>query len=558
MRSSLNPIPWFTHGSTRARSRQIAAVLVRHGLSWLIKRLGSRSPGGSLFGEGPQAKATAVRLREALTELGATFVKVGQALSARYDLLPAVYTHELGKLQDEIPAMPFPRLEALFEQELGHKPAEVFAEFDPEPLASASIGQVYAARLKSGQEVVVKIIRPGVERQVETDLDILADMANWAARHTELGRRYDLLALVDEFAYTVRNELNYLREGRNADIFRRNFKDDPCIHIPYVYWDLTTRRVLTLERVKGVKITDLEGLVAAGISRRTVTENLMHFALEQIFKFGLYHADPHPGNFFVRPDGSLAVMDFGMVGTLNHQMKHTLLGMAQAIQRKDSNLMVDELLSAGIYRHSVRRRDLARDLDHLLEGVISTSIQDLSASSVMRELMGVALDHGLQLPSELVAMARAIMISEGTANKIYPDFHLMEFAAPYFRRFWQHEQSPEVVLPRLGQAAADSLEMGIELPRRVDRLLDQIESGQMQVNMNMDWMRDIMAKLQRMTNRLAVSVILAGVIVALGLTFMVFHPTSWQAFGDIIFAFAFVSSVFFGGWLMWSILSSRR
>ncbi len=558
MRNSLIPIPWFTHGNTRARSRRITAVLARHGLGWLIKRLGNRSQGGPLFGEGPQAKQTAVHLREALADLGATFVKVGQALSARYDLLPQVYTQELGKLQDEVPAIPFHRLEEIFEQELGHKPAEVFADFDSEPIASASIGQVYAARLMTGQDVVVKIIRPGVERQVETDLEILTDMAHWATRHTELGRHYDLLALVDEFAYTVRNELNYLREGRNADIFRRNFKDDPRVKIPYVYWDLTTRRVLTLERVKGIKITDIDGLVAAGISRRTVTENLMHFALQQIFKFGLYHADPHPGNFFVQPDGSLAVMDFGMVGTLNLHMKNTLLGMAQAIQRKDSALMVDELLSAGIVRRSVKRKDLARDLDHFLDSIISTSIHDLSASSVMRDLMGIALDHGLQLPSELVAMARAVMISEGTADKIYPDFHLVEFATPYFQRFWKHEQSPEVLLPRLGQAAADSMELGIELPRRVDRLLDQIENGQMQINMNVDWLRDIMAKLQRMTNRLAVSVILAGVIVALGLTFLVFHPTSWQSFGNIIFAFAFVSSLFFGGWLMWSILSSRR
>jgi ubiquinone biosynthesis protein len=172
--------------------------------------------------------------------------------------------------------------------------------------------------------------------------------------------------------------------------------------------------------------------------------------------------------------------------------------------------------------------------------------------------MEVALEHGLQLPGELVAMARAIMISEGTANKIYPDFRLVEFAAPYLQHFWQHERSPEVLLPRLGQAAADGLELGMELPRRIDRLLEQIERGQIEVNMNMDWLRDIMGKLQTMTNRLAVSVILAGVIVALGLTLVVYHPSSWQTVGEVIFAFAFVSSLFFGGWLMWSILSSRR
>jgi ubiquinone biosynthesis protein len=550
-------IPWFTRSSFRARSRQIGVVLMRRGLGWLLNLRGGK--GTDLdFGAGSRAHAQAAQLRQALVELGVTFVKVGQALSARYDLLPHEYTSELSKLQDEVPPMPFERLEKVFEHEIGHKPSEVFSEFDPIPIASASIGQVYAARLKSGQEVVVKIIRPGVEEQVKQDLEILGNMAHWAATHTVIGRRYDLPALVDEFSYTLRNELNYRREGRNADIFRRNFHDDPRIYIPRVFWELTNQRVLTLERVKGLKIVDLEGLDAAGINRRVVTENLMHFALQQLFMFGLYHADPHPGNFFVQPDGSLAVMDFGMVGTLTNQMKNTLLGMAMALQRKDSNLMVDELLAAGIYKRMVKRKDLARDLDHLQESLVSSAIQDLSASSVMRNLMEVALEHGLQLPGELVAMARAIMISEGTANKIYPDFRLVEFAAPYLQHFWQHERSPEVLLPRLGQAAADGLELGMELPRRIDRLLEQIERGQIEVNMNMDWLRDIMGKLQTMTNRLAVSVILAGVIVALGLTLVVYHPSSWQTVGEVIFAFAFVSSLFFGGWLMWSILSSRR
>jgi len=556
MRNRYPSIPWFTRSSFRTRSRQIGAVLLRRGLGWLLHRRGSGDKLG--FGEGPQARYQAEQLRLALIDLGVTFVKVGQALSARYDLLPHEYIQELSKLQDEVPPMSFDRIEAVFEHELGRKPAEIFSEFDPVPIASASIGQVYAARLQNGEEVVVKIVRPGVEEQVRQDLEILEDVAHWAAQHTEIGKHYDLPALVDEFSYTLRNELNYRREGRNADIFRRNFHNDPRIYIPRVYWELTTQRVLTLERVKGIKIVDLEGLDAAGINCQVVTENLMHFALQQIFVFGLYHADPHAGNFFVQPDGSLAVVDFGMVGTLNNQMKNTLLGMAMAIQRKDSSLMVDEFLTAGIYKHGVKRQDLARDLDHLLEGLASSAIHDLSAGSVMRDLMEVALDHGLQLPSELVAMARAIMISEGTANKIYPDFHLVEFAAPYLQRFWRHERSPEVLLPRLGQAAADGLDLGVGLPRRVDRLLEQLERGQIEMNINVDWLHDIMTKLQRMTNRLAVSIILAGIIVALGLVMVVYHPSSWQTLGDYIFVFAFISSLFFGGWLIWSILSSRK
>jgi ubiquinone biosynthesis protein len=557
MRNRLPSAPWFTRSSFRNRSRQIGTVLMRRGLGWLLNQRGYKE--ASLdYRAGRKAQAQAVQLRQALIELGAAFIKVGQLLSSRYDLLPHEYTHELSKLQDEVPPLPFERLEKVFEHEIGQKPAEVFSEFITTPIASASIGQVYAARLANGQEVVVKIIRPGVEEQIKQDLEILEDMAHWAGTHTEIGRHYDLPALVDEFSYTLRNELNYRREGRNADIFRRNFYGDERIYIPKVYWELTTTRVLTLERVDGLKISDLKGLDEAGINRRVVTENLMHFALQQLFKFGLYHADPHAGNFFVQPDGSLAVMDFGMVGTLTNPMKNTLLGMVLALQRKDYNLMVDQLMAAGVYKQTIKRKDLARDLDHLQESLGSTAVRDLSASSVMRDLMEVALDHGLQLPGELVAMARAIMISEGTANKLYPDFRLLEFAAPYLQRFWQHEHSPEVMLPRLGQSAADGLELGLDLPRRLNRLLEQIELGQIQVNMNMEWMRDIMRKMQVMTNRLAVSVILAGVIVALGLTLVVYHPTSWQSVGNFIFAFAFISSLFFGAWLMWSILSSRR
>lgn len=555
-------IPWITRRPLLARSRQIVAVLTRHGLGWLLARLeegGSPSTRSGMLNVFKHATPRqAAEFVAALVELGPTFIKMGQALSARSDLLPQAYIDELSRLQDTIPPLPFEQMVTVLVEELGDTPENLFAELDPQPVASASIGQVYNAVLHSGQKVVIKIVRPQALETFERDLEILTDIAEWASQHTTLGQMYDLRALVDEFAYTVRNEFDYLREGYNADVFRRNFYGDLRVYIPRVYWERTTRRVITMERVGGIKISDLEGLDRARINRRLVAENLMHFALRQVFEFGFYHADPHPGNFFVQPDGSLAVMDFGMVGRLTSQTKRTFLGIAVSIQRTDTEILVDEMLAAGIYTRGVERRGLVRDLDRLFDRFSSGAISELTGMQIFREIMQMALRHNLQLPSELVAMTRAITIAEGTGVMLYPGFQLFRFAGPYVQRFWTDQRSPETIIPRVGQAAIDSLELGLELPRRLSRLLELLERGQMEVNINMQPLREVMGQMQKMTNRLALSMLLTGVIVALALILVVYHPATWQAFGEVIFGFAFISSLGFGIWLIWSIIRSGR
>jgi ubiquinone biosynthesis protein len=537
-------------------------VLTRHGLGWLLARFEER--GDSIVKPGTLGifrHATPRQAREfaaALVELGPTFIKVGQALSARADLLPPEYIDQLNRLQDTIPPVPFDQVRQVLVDELGDKPENLFASLDTTPIASASIGQVYNAELKNGQKVVIKVVRPGAMEIFERDLEILSDIVDWSSQHTQVGQIYDLRGLVDEFAYTVRNEFNYLREGRNADAFRRNFFGDERVYIPRVYWDLTTRSVMTMERVSGVKINDLERLDREQINHRVVAENLMHFALRQIFEFGFYHADPHPGNFFVQPDGSLAVMDFGMVGRLTSQAKRTFLGIAVSIQRADTDILVDELMAAGIYTQRVERRVLVRDLDRLFERFSSGAISDLTGSEVVREIMDLALRHSLQLPNELVAMTRAITIAEGTGMTLYPGFQLFRFADPYVRTFWKEQRSPEVIFPRVGQAALDSLELGLELPRRMSRLLELVERGQIEVNINVQMLRGLTSQFQKMTNRLALSMLLAAVIVALALVLVVYHPATWQSVGNIIFGLAFFSSLAFGAWLIGSIIRSGR
>lgn len=555
-------IPWFSRGPFLNRSRQIVTVLTRHGLGWLLARLAERNTASVKQGAwGIFRHATPRQGRElaaALVELGPTFIKVGQALSARADLLPPEYIDALNRLQDTVPPIGFEKIREVLVEELGEEPERLFASFDTTPIASASIGQVYNAELNNGQQVVIKVIRPGAREVFERDLEILTDIADWASQHTAVGEMYELHGLVDEFAYTVRNEFNYLREGHNADVFRKNFYGDPRVYIPRVYWELTTRQVMTMERVSGLKINDFEGLDREKVNRRVVAENLMHFALRQIFEFGFYHADPHAGNFFVQPDGSLAVMDFGMVGRLTGLTKRTFLGIAVSIQRGDTEVLVDELMAAGIYTAGVERRVLVRDLERLFDRFSSGSISDLTGAEVLREIMDVALRHRLQLPNELVAMTRAITIAEGTGMALYPGFQLFHFADPYVRSFWKEQRSPEAILPRMGQAAMDGLELGLDLPRRMSRLLELIERGQIEVNINMKVIQGLISQFQKMTNRLALSMLLAAVIIALSLALVVFHPATWQAFGEIIFTLAFFSSLAFGAWLIWSIIRSGR
>jgi len=558
---TLPRIPWIARRPLLQRSQQIITTLTRHGLGWLLTQAASGEEGrlrGLRRLLKQSARTQAEELVQALIELGPTFIKFGQALSARADLLPPAYIAELNKLQDLVPPLPFDQMVAVLRDELGRSPDEIFSYLNPEPIASASIGQVYSARLWGGDEVVVKIVRPGSEQTFEQDLEILYDLVDWVTRHTALGQLYDLRTLVEEFAHTVRDEFNYIREGRNADTFRKNFSDDPRIYIPVVYWDYTTRRVITLEKVAGLKINDLAGMDEAKIDRRVVAENLMHFALRQIFEFRLYHADPHPGNFFVQPDASLAVVDFGMVGHINERTRRTFLGIARAIERRDSFMLVDELLEAGIFTHGINRRSFARDLERLLNQLSGIAIKDLSAAEVLRDWMDVILRNGLQLPGELVTMTRAIAISEGTGTLLYPEFNLFEFAAPYLKSFWQEEQSPSTILPRLTAAASDGMELGLDLPRRATRILSQIEQGKLEVNLNRQELDDLVGKFQKMTNRLTLGMILSAVIIALSLIMVVYRAETWETLGNYIFGFALISSILFGVWLIWSIIRTGR
>ncbi len=555
------PVPWFARGHLRHRTQQIATVLTRHGLGSLMGQvgLGDLLPIPNLARPAREnAVTTAERFRLALSELDATFVKLGQTLSTRPDLLSPAFAAELAKLQDSAPAVPFEQIRQEICDELGSPPEEIFATIEPQPIASASIGQVHAATLKTGRRVIVKVIRPGIEKLCEQDLEILAGMAEWAEQHSQLGRDYDVAALVDEFAYRLRNELNYVSEGNNADIFRRNFAGDTGIYVPRVYWQWTTQRVLVMERLDGIKVSDLAALDAAGIDRHEVARNAVRLMLREIFEFGFFHADPHPGNVLVLTDGSTGLIDFGMVGRLTPKLQDSVLKMILAISRLDAEGLTDQLYNLGSARVKTKRAPLQRDLAHYLERYTTGAIRELVTVDAGRDILGIAFKHHLQLPSELIMLIRVLTMSEGMGAMLDPDFRLFDFATPYLEKFWTQRRSPYALASKLGQSALDATELTLDLPRRAALLLEKAERGEMDMHIKVDELNTSIRQMQKMANRLAIAIILGATIVSFGLIIGIYRPPFSEQLLGPMFLLGFVFSLAFGAWLVWSIVWSGR
>jgi len=552
-------LPWVADRPVMERTRHIARVLAGHGLGAVLHGTGLErfAPRGWWAVDG-HALSQAQRLGMAFGELGATFTKLGQMLSTRGDMLPAEYLRELSRLQDSAPPVPVDRVLAILERELGASVGVTFGSFERRPLASASIGQVHAATLRDGTRVVVKVQRPTVAEEIERDLEILSRLVDWVESNTRFGADYDVRSLHTEFAHTIHGELDYIREGRNADRLRRAFAGDPGLHIPTVHWPTTTHRVLTLERVEGIKITDLEALDRAGIPRRAIAETAVRTFLRQLLEFGFFHADPHPGNFFVEPDGRIALVDFGMVGRVSDATQEHLLRAGLAAMEQDAEVLADLLYVLGVAGRHADRRSFEKDLDHLLGHYGGFSLRELSAAIVTREITDIAFRHRLQLPSELALILRVITMSEGMGLMLDPEFHYLEYASPIIRRHWQRRHSLRARLVELGRSTVEASELAVGLPRRTQRLLGRLERGEFELNVRHERLEEVTREFQRMTNRLSMALVVAASVVALSMALAVQHEGELSPHFRWLFAFGFVFTLFFGLWLMVSVWRSGR
>jgi ubiquinone biosynthesis protein len=535
------------------RSRQIASTLLVHGWDFL------RSGENHTVNTSPAASnGRPVHLRLALEELGTTFIKLGQILSTRADLLPPQYLAELTRLQDSTPPVSFETIQQVLVAELGQPIEKVFAEFDPVPLAAASIGQAHAAVLWDGTEVVVKVRRPGVVEQVNEDLEILKELAASASRHLEIADRYDLPGLVEEFSQTLRAELDYIREGHSAERFAANFGSDPCIHVPRVFWEVTTARVLTLERIRGIKINDLEGLDKQGTDRRWLAHYAADVVLTMVCDDGFFHADPHPGNFFIEPNGAIGLIDFGMVGVLDKRTQELLADLLIAINHVDADRLVDVFLDLGVTRKRINHVLVRRDIERLLSTYWGLPLGELKVKALLNDVFVVMRTHQLHLPSNLALLLKTMIMIEGIGVNLDPDFHLTESLTPYTERLVMRRYSPFNWLKEWGRASVDLAKLGVDMPQHFRRIVRAAEDGNLQIGMRPEGFDPVINRLERIANRIVLGVIAAAFINGLAVLVSVYRPPGWESWAWIVFAFGFVCALVLGVYLAWTILRPKH
>jgi ubiquinone biosynthesis protein len=501
------------------RYQQIGRVLTRYGFGHFLTQLGigrAITPGLEKlrFSSAEILRATpAERVRMVVEELGPTFIKLGQILSTRGDIIPAEFIRELEKLQDTVPPTEFDLIQAQVEKELGCPIYESFPTFDPVPVASASLGQVHFATLPGGEEVAVKVFRPGVDKLIETDLDILLELALLAEKRTEWGQYYGVLSLAQEFANTLRNEQNYEQEGHNIDRYRQMFAGEEHVRVPKVYWKTTTRRVLTMERIQGIKITNVERLDAAGLDRKVVAGRNISILLKAVLQDGFFHADPHAGNFMVMPNEVIALVDFGIVGQLDPVERLGLVQLFVGLFRGETDRVVEALSDLGIATRAADRRKLARDLDLMRLRYYGLDLEKIRARSFVEELMNVAFANRLKMPSNLVLVFKAIAMLEGISLQLDPDINVFNEVEPYVRDVLLELQSPVTRLKQLVEQLRDSAEAMAFLPQQLQRMLEQIEGGETNLSMTVKGLDEPTRRVSVAADRLAVAILAAAFVV---------------------------------------------
>ena len=502
------------------RRRQIASVLLRRGWGYILKVSGLDHLAALEHRLDDECHVHAPqRLRLALEELGPTFMKLGQLLSTRPDLLGPEFRLELAKLQDDAPRLPGEVVREVVRDELGDEPESAFESFEWEPLGAASIGQAHAATLADGTEVVVKVRRPGAVELVEQDLEILIACAAHASRRSELAVDYDVLGIAEEFAQTLRGELDYLREGQNAERFAANFADDPDVHIPRVFWEQTTSRMITLERIRGIKITDLAALEEGGIDRHDLAERATGVIAKMVFEDRFFHADPHPGNFFIEPEGQIGLIDFGMVGTLDADLRDRLGTLMVALVRGNADKLAAALLALGTDTASVDREGLRADVAELLSRYSGRGLGDIAVGAVSDEILEIIRRHRLRPPPELVLLFKAFVMDEGMAVQLDPDFRLVEELSPYVYRHLAPGSSPAALVSRADQVGVDLAELAIDFPGQLHSLLELLTSGGLEVRLRNDQLESQVNRAERLANRIAAAALAGGVINAVAVLY---------------------------------------
>jgi ubiquinone biosynthesis protein len=491
----------------------------------------------------------------AIEELGPTFIKFGQALSTRSYLLPPDYAVELAKLQDMVRPFPFEEVEATIACDLGQSPASLFEEFDREPFASASIAQVHKAVLRGGDRVCVKVQRPAVRETLELDIMILGDLARLLETHVPEARQYDPVGIVREFERTSRREVDFTLEATSMTVFARNFADDLTVRIPFVHKQYCSCRVLTTEFIDGIKISEVERLRVAGLDTASIARIGARAVLKQVFEYGLFHADPHPGNLFVTSDGKIAPVDFGIVGRLTKDEVSDLAELMIGIVEGDSESLLAVMERLQMLPDDVRRRDVVEEIMLLSEKYGSLKLGELNFKELFSELVSFMRRYRIRMRTEFLLLGKALSIYEEVGRVLDPEFSMMEEAKPYVAKLARRRHILSALMGKRGRAIADAVSRLSSVPSDLAHVLSLAREGKLKIEFEHVGLEKITGEIEKASNRLAFSLLVAALIVGASLVLVLGRGIAiYRAFGIGSFAFAAVVGI----WLLISILRSGK
>lgn len=539
------------------RVRQIAVIAARHGFADLTERAGlwrmlGRKEKVEVSAE-TQRASTARRFRMLLSELGPTFVKLGQILSTRADLLPGEFVEELATLQDQVDPIPLEQVHAQIRDSLGKEVQELFAHIDPTPLAAASIAQVHRAVTLAGDEVVVKVQRPEISERIESDLAVLRSLARLLEAVIEETGVYTPTGIVDEFDKAIHEELDFINEASNIRAFLANHEERPYMKIPRVYDELSSRKVLTLEFIRGVKINPAK---LSDEDRKAVARNIVEASFRQLFDDGLFHGDPHPGNVLLMEENRLALLDFGVVGRLTKPMQETLVMLCLAVALKDSDSVARIVYRMGVPDARANLVGFRNDIESILGKHLPTTLGQVDARTLLRDLLDLAVKYRIRIPKEYALLSRASVSTEGMLRSLYPEMNILEMALPYAKELLAGRYDPSQLQGGLMRTLLRFQSLATDLPTQLSQILLDLESGKFTVTVRADQFDKLNENLRSVAIIAFLGLCACGFIVG---AFISFAQKPWM-YGNVpvlgIIGIA-VAAALFGAVFTWYLFGGR-
>ncbi|KAF1725445.1 MAG: AarF/UbiB family protein [Pseudoxanthomonas sp.] len=559
---------WETLGTVRdlGRLQDIASVLIRWGFGDVVKRMGMAGvleKAGRLLHwqaveEGRLRMDVPTRLRCTLQDLGPTFVKLGQVLATRVDLLPPAWIDELGKLQNAVPALPWDTVLPQLREDLGAEPEAVFARVEHKPLAAASLAQAHRAWLADGSAVVLKIRRPGIRDTVEADLRLLKHLAVIVEKNLPELRRYHPQRIVQQFSASLRRELDFAAECRNAERIAHNFAGRDDIVIPRVYWQWTCERLNVQECLEGVPGRDLAAVDAMGLDRVRLARTGAGLVLKMVLEDGFFHADPHPGNIFYMPDGAIGVIDFGMVGRVTEQRRFQIVRLLHGLVVHDSAAVAEVLADWTEENNDIDEVRLQESADVFVDQYRGVPLKDLRMGAMLGDVTAMLREHGLSLPADLALMIKAFLTLEGMGRQLDPDFDMASEARPYLERAMLERFAPDVLVRRGRRTLSGLVDLLRDMPRDVHRLLQSARRGKLQMHIEVDTLRAFGEQVDRAANRLTMGIITASLVIGSSIVMNSVGGGVSNRWLMSLGVLGFVGAALCGVWILFSIWRSGR